>query len=71
MSKKQDAYYFQNFIACADYSCQAAHLLRETDSPIQEIASYIGMPDNNYFSRCFRMRYGVSPTAYRHGGNAL
>ena len=50
---------------------QAAHLLRETDSPIQEIASYIGMPDNNYFSRCFRVRYGVSPTAYRHGGNAL
>ncbi len=32
MSKKQDAYYFQNFIACADYSCQAAHLLKETIS---------------------------------------
>lgn len=32
MSKKQDSYYFQNFIACADYSCQAAHLLKETMS---------------------------------------
>lgn len=29
MAKKQDSYYFQNFIACADYSCQAAHLLRD------------------------------------------
>lgn len=29
MSKKQDAFYFENFIACADCSCQAAHLLEE------------------------------------------
>ena len=27
MSKKQDAYYFDNFYTCADYACQAAHLL--------------------------------------------
>lgn len=27
MSKKQDAFYFENFIACTDYACQAAHLL--------------------------------------------
>ena len=32
MSKKQDSYYFQNFIACADYSCRAAYLLKETMS---------------------------------------
>lgn len=29
MSKKQDAFYFDNFSACAEYSCQAAHLLKE------------------------------------------
>ena len=29
MSKKQDDFYFQNFIECAGYSCQAAHLLKE------------------------------------------
>ncbi|HIQ78536.1 MAG TPA: DUF47 family protein [Candidatus Scatomorpha intestinavium] len=28
MSKKQDAYYFENFCECADYACKAAHLLR-------------------------------------------
>ena len=29
MSKKQDSYYFQSFIACTDYACQAASLLLE------------------------------------------
>ncbi len=28
MSKKQDAFYFDNFIACAEFSCQAAKLLK-------------------------------------------
>ena len=27
MSKKQDSFYFDNFLACADYACQASHLL--------------------------------------------
>ena len=30
MSKKQDAFYFQNFIACAEASCSAAKLLKNT-----------------------------------------
>ena len=29
MAKKQDSYYFQNFIECADCSCRAAHLLKD------------------------------------------
>ena len=29
MSKKQDAFYFDNFVACADYSVKAARLLKE------------------------------------------
>ena len=29
MARKQDAYYFDNFIACAEESCQAASLLRK------------------------------------------
>ena len=28
MARKQDAYYFDNFVACAEESCQAAALLR-------------------------------------------
>ena len=30
MSKKQDDYYFDNFMKCAEYSCKAAYLLKET-----------------------------------------
>ena len=29
MSKKQDAFYFENFSACASYACEAAHYLEE------------------------------------------
>lgn len=29
MSKKQDEYFFQTFIDCADYACRAAHMLEE------------------------------------------
>ena len=29
MSKKQDSFYFENFIRCTEYSCQAAHLLEQ------------------------------------------
>ncbi len=29
MSKKQDSFYFENFIACAEYACQAADLLKK------------------------------------------
>ena len=29
MSKKQDSFYFENFCACAEYACQAAHCLED------------------------------------------
>ena len=28
MSKKQDDYYFDNFIKCAEYACKEAYLLK-------------------------------------------
>ena len=39
MSKKQDDYYFDNFIECAQYSCKEAYLLKEilTDFKSDEI----------------------------------
>ena len=41
MSKKQDAYYYNNFITCAEYSCKAVHLLKEilTDFKPNEISA--------------------------------
>ena len=32
MAKKQDSFYFETFITCIDYSCQAAHLLHQVMS---------------------------------------
>ena len=29
MSKKQDSFYYNNFISCAEYSCKAVHLLKD------------------------------------------
>lgn len=52
----------------AQLRCQhAAELLRSTDRPIQEISSYVGYEDNNYFVKVFRKQYGMTPSAYRAG----
>ena len=41
MSKKQDSFYYNNFISCAEYSCKAVHLLKNilTDFNPDEISS--------------------------------
>ena len=43
MARKQDAYYFDNFIACAEESCHAASLLRKVlgDFKPQELKKYL------------------------------
>ena len=46
---------------------EGARLLRFTDLDVGEIAFRIGFGDRLYFSRAFKRRYGVSPTAYRRG----
>lgn len=43
----------------------AASLLRNTELPVTEIAWRAGFPDESYFSRSFRKRYGNPPAAYR------
>ena len=43
MARKQDAYYFDNFVACAEESCQAAALLRRVlgDFKPEELEKYL------------------------------
>ncbi len=44
---------------------KAARKLSETKNPIQEIAETVGILDSNYFVKCFKKVYGITPTAYR------
>ena len=44
---------------------QAAELLLTTSLTVQEISSYVGYLDNNYFVKVFRAQYHMAPTAYR------
>lgn len=44
---------------------QAAEMLRETDLPVQEISSYVGYLDNNYFVKVFKRVMGKTPSEYR------
>lgn len=43
----------------------AASLLIETSTPVNVIASAAGIDDAYYFSRSFKKKYTVSPSAYR------
>lgn len=50
----------------AHLRCQrAAELLQNTAAPINEICSFVGYPDNNYFTKVFRKEYGMTPSEYR------
>lgn len=44
---------------------QAAEMLKSSDISIQEISSYVGYPDNNYFVKVFKTYYGMTPSEYR------
>lgn len=44
---------------------RASSLLTTTSMPIKDIAVDCGFADLNYFGKCFKSAYGVSPTHYR------
>lgn len=43
---------------------RAAHLLIDGRYNVGEVANMVGMKDPLYFSRCFKQRFGLSPTAF-------
>lgn len=45
----------------------AKESLRTTDHKTFEIAEAVGFSDPNYFSFCFRKKFGISPKEYRNG----
>lgn len=44
---------------------KASELLSNTDIPIAEVSFKVGISDPLYFSKCFKARFGVSPTAWQ------
>ena len=44
---------------------KSRQLLSETNLSIKEITAEIGYNDQNYFSRIFKSKYGLSPKEYR------
>jgi AraC-like DNA-binding protein len=49
---------------------KAAGFLRDTDNEIQEISSFVGYSDNNYFVKVFKKVYGMTPSGYRKKNRA-
>ena len=43
----------------------AAKLIEEGENNMTQITYMIGMTDSRYFSRCFKQKYGVTPTEYK------
>lgn len=43
----------------------AARLLKESQSPVSEIAYKVGFASPRYFSKCFKELYGYMPTEYK------
>ncbi len=46
----------------------ACLMLRQTDLPVSQIAYSLGFTSPSYFTRMFRARYDISPTAFRQAG---
>ena len=44
---------------------KAASFLKNTDYAIQDISSFVGYQDNNYFVKVFKKIYGITPSSYR------
>ena len=44
---------------------KSRQMLAETDLSIKEITGEVGYNDQNYFSRIFKNKYGLSPKEYR------
>lgn len=49
---------------------RAQALLRVSDAPVREVARLCGFRDPLYFSRAFRQRFGVAPSAWRQSRKA-
>lgn len=45
---------------------RAAQLIKEGELSMTQISYMIGMTDSRYFSRCFKQKFGMTPTEYKN-----
>ena len=62
--KEEKGETFINFVSDKRLE-KSRQLLAETELSIKEITAEVGYNDQNYFSRIFKTRYGLSPKEYR------
>ena len=62
--KEEKGVTFINFISDKRLE-KARQLLSDTELSIKEITAEVGYNDQNYFSRIFKNKYGISPKEYR------
>ena len=62
--KEEKGETFINFISDKRLE-KSRKLLSETNLSIKEITAEVGYNDQNYFSRIFKNKYGISPKEYR------
>lgn len=48
---------------------RAAQLIKEGELSMTQISYMIGMTDSRYFSRCFKQKFGMTPTEYKNCKN--
>jgi AraC-like DNA-binding protein len=44
---------------------RAAHLLESGTLSVKDVAYTIGLSDPKYFSKCFKKKYGLTPSEYK------
>lgn len=50
---------------------RAAGLIKCSDLTMSQIAFHVGFNDAHYFSKCFKQKFGITPTEYREGKEPL
>lgn len=68
--KKETKMTFVNYLMNVRMDA-AQSMLRLTDLKAFEIADQVGFSDPNYFSFCFRKRFGISPKEFRGGAKTV
>ena len=63
--KKETGKTFTEFVT-RQRMLHGKHLLKSTRLQVQTIAQYCGIPDVNYFTKCFKKHYGITPRAFRN-----